>query len=226
VVSHRLGWWDQSGQHLLSLSRSPGLSCLGHRAQRETRHLGRPVGPETSAHTGRVSADTRLGHRPDRTGGESQAPRRPGHSFELGDHGVIFDNRYSLGRLPSILRRRRPAGPGMPCCLWSELWPKRPFRTPNPLEPVRPGSGSSLGSSNFGTLANGCLRLRGLSPAAPISPSCPKNGGGDRGSVSRVGPARGRPRWPARPPGTSDTRFPYISATRWPEEWPTRTPPP
>jgi hypothetical protein len=39
---------------------------------------------------------------------------------------------------------------------------------PNPLSPVKPGSGSVFGSSYFGTFGRGRLRLRGLSFADPI----------------------------------------------------------
>jgi hypothetical protein len=92
---------------------------------------------------------------------------------------------YFLGRIPSILRRNAPGRPGTPGRLWSEPWPKRPFRRPGPLLPVSPGSESSLGSSYFGTLASRRLGLRGLSPAEPISTSCPTHG---NESMAKSGP--------------------------------------
>jgi hypothetical protein len=80
-----------------------------------------------------------------------------------------------------------PAHPGWPACLPSEPCPKRPSRTPNSVAPVKPGSDNSFGSSYFGTLSNRRLGLRGLFPASPMPPSCPKNDRNSRGRHTAAG---------------------------------------
>jgi hypothetical protein len=137
------------------------------RRRRRTRRLRRHTNQRNSALeasplAGRSSRDAgQVQLCPKGYGNSSLPPTKGSSGKTISGLRQRCRSHYSFGRLPSIFRSRSPARPGLPGAGGRNRDRNGCPGHPNSFEPVRPGNGRLLGSSNFGTLANGCLFLRG-----------------------------------------------------------------